>query len=208
MVCNTPLRGTTTLAKGTPSGYMRHRRAGESPCDACQDAKRLESANWRVANPEKELASSKKWKRLNADQKRDADRVYRDGNRERIRGFARRWYYDNKEKAFEHARHWQRANPDKRAAIDKRWRYNHPDQVRHKNSRQRARRANTTIIGFSSNQLAQKMAYWGNQCWMCGGPFEAVDHVKPIAVGGAHILSNLRPSCQSCNSSKGSKWPL
>ncbi|WP_461165382.1 HNH endonuclease [Arthrobacter sp. R4-81] len=34
------------------------------------------------------------------------------------------------------------------------------------------------------------------------------DHVKPISKGGSHCLANLRPICQSCNSSKGGRWPL
>jgi len=52
------------------------------------------------------------------------------------------------------------------------------------------------------------MSYWGNKCWMCEGPFEHVDHVKPLSKGGPHILANLRPACASCNASKNDRWPL
>jgi 5-methylcytosine-specific restriction endonuclease McrA len=45
-------------------------------------------------------------------------------------------------------------------------------------------------------------------CWLCGGPREQVDHVKPIAAGGSHILANLRPICGSCNQKKWATWPL
>jgi 5-methylcytosine-specific restriction endonuclease McrA len=41
---------------------------------------------------------------------------------------------------------------------------------------------------------------------MCSGPFEHVDHVKPIAKGGLNVLSNMRPACGSCNSAKRAKW--
>lgn len=47
--------------------------------------------------------------------------------------------------------------------------------------------------------------YWGNRCWMCGGPYEEADHVIPLALGGPHCLANLRPACKSCNSAKGAK---
>ena len=48
---------------------------------------------------------------------------------------------------------------------------------------------------------------WDNKCWICGAPMEAVDHVKPLCKGGAHLPCNLRPICWSCNSSKNGKWP-
>jgi 5-methylcytosine-specific restriction endonuclease McrA len=51
------------------------------------------------------------------------------------------------------------------------------------------------------------MAYWGNCCWMCSGEYQEVDHVIPLARGGLHCLSNLRPACRSCNASKGAKRP-
>lgn len=44
-------------------------------------------------------------------------------------------------------------------------------------------------------------------CWVCGGEATQVDHVKPIAAGGAHILANLRPICGQCNQRKKDKWP-
>lgn len=42
-------------------------------------------------------------------------------------------------------------------------------------------------------------------CWYCGteiGDDFHVDHVKPIALGGRNYLSNMVPSCQSCNCRK------
>jgi hypothetical protein len=34
------------------------------------------------------------------------------------------------------------------------------------------------------------------------------DHVQPLSKGGAHTLSNLKPSCRSCNSRKSASWPF
>lgn len=44
-------------------------------------------------------------------------------------------------------------------------------------------------------------------CWMCGGEWAEIEHVKPLALGGPHILANLRPSCGPCNRRKGAHWP-
>jgi 5-methylcytosine-specific restriction endonuclease McrA len=70
----------------------------------------------------------------------------------------------------------------------------------------RFRKATGVTQRYSAEQLRARMHYWGNKCWMCGGPFEHVDHVKPLAKGGRDHLANLRPSCRKCNQRKSAKW--
>jgi 5-methylcytosine-specific restriction endonuclease McrA len=43
----------------------------------------------------------------------------------------------------------------------------------------------------------------GHVCYRCGRWAGTIDHVIPLALGGDHSLSNLRPACQRCNSSTG-----
>jgi 5-methylcytosine-specific restriction endonuclease McrA len=50
---------------------------------------------------------------------------------------------------------------------------------------------------------SQVFARHGRRCWRCGAYAGTVDHVVPVALGGTHELSNLRPACSSCNSSTG-----
>lgn len=38
-----------------------------------------------------------------------------------------------------------------------------------------------------------------------GATADTVDHILPVASGGTHELSNLRPACRSCNSSRGAR---
>ena len=73
-------------------------------------------------------------------------------------------------------------------------------------TRRRAIRKNAKTIAYSPDALWQRMAYFGHKCWMCGGSFEAVDHVIPLTKGGVECLANLRPACRSCNSRKHNKW--
>jgi 5-methylcytosine-specific restriction endonuclease McrA len=62
--------------------------------------------------------------------------------------------------------------------------------------------------GFATpEQLAARWAYYSGRCWMCGGAAEHMDHVKPLAAGGAHWPSNQRPACWPCNQRKGARWP-
>ena len=46
-------------------------------------------------------------------------------------------------------------------------------------------------------------ARYGHVCYRCGGYANTVDHVLPVALGGTHEPSNLRPACGPCNSSTG-----
>jgi 5-methylcytosine-specific restriction endonuclease McrA len=104
---------------------------------------------------------------------------------------------------------WQRANPEKRKVINAAWQQrNLHGFVREATRRRYARRKGAVAIVFTKAQLEQRMAYWGDCCWCCGGPRQAVDHVKPLSRGGAHMLCNLRPVCWSCNSSKSDAWPV
>lgn len=69
----------------------------------------------------------------------------------------------------------------------------------------RSRMASLTVA-FSPEAMQARMDYYGNRCWMCGGAFQHIDHVKPVSKGGPHMLANLRPACGPCNRSKSAKW--
>lgn len=54
----------------------------------------------------------------------------------------------------------------------------------------------------STEQLAGRIAYYGWACWMCGDPWDQIDHVLPVSKGGSKWPANLRPSCGPCNRKK------
>jgi len=68
--------------------------------------------------------------------------------------------------------------------------------------------------GFTVERLNARLAMFGRTCWVCGqripeGDRELhIDHVKPLAMGGAHTPANLRPACAECNGRKGAAWPI
>lgn len=55
----------------------------------------------------------------------------------------------------------------------------------------------------SSYQLREWFVQLGCWCYWCCGPFEVIDHVWPICLGGTSNTINLVPSCITCNSRKG-----
>ena len=153
--------------------------------DQCRPCKRASDAARYRANRDTVLAKqrAKRAKDLDwRDARVAASRAYRAdaGHRERL----------NRQVAA-----WKAANPERWGEIQRR-----------AYTTRRARKRNVTVIPFTTLQLTARMSFFGNVCWMCGGAFEHVDHVKPLAKGGPHILANLRPSCGSCNTSKGAYW--
>lgn len=46
-------------------------------------------------------------------------------------------------------------------------------------------------------------AAWGHGCAYCGCPADTLDHVRPLALGGLTIRTNLIPACRPCNLAKG-----
>lgn len=86
----------------------------------------------------------------------------------------------------------------------------HVDQV-HTRPLRKSREHHVPFVGFSGLQWSQKIEMQGGRCRGCGvrfGPGVPVtmDHIKPFARGGAHVLSNTQGLCLSCNCSKRADW--
>lgn len=108
---------------------------------------------------------------------------------------------------------WSKSNPGRRkviAAASARRRHEIDPERRREIWRKRhaAIRRGCAVYPFTTEQLAAKVEYWGSKCWVCGGPFEAIDHVKPLAKQGPHMLANLRPICTADNTRKRDRWPF
>lgn len=138
---------------------------------------------------------------------------YYDAHRESVLAKSAEWHKENRDKCRGAEARYREANREKRREAGRRlYRETPVEQLRAKAVRnahlRRARKRQSSIVPFTPQQLKDKMAYWGNVCWMCGGPMQEIDHVKPLAKGGPHVLANLRPACHTCNDQKSNKWPV
>ncbi len=122
-------------------------------------------------------------------------------------------YVADRDAGKRRAREWALANPERRMQIRKesarrRWAAD-PERFREAwRKRQAAVRRGCRVYGFTPEQIAVKVTYWGHRCWVCLGPYDSIDHVKPLAKRGPHMLANLRPICTPCNSRKLDQWPF
>lgn len=131
---------------------------------------------WKVNHRERNNAISREWCRKNPDKRRAVQNAYRAKNREYVRERFRLYREANRE-AFRH--------------------YGLTTCIR-----RRQREKDARIQDFTTGELDARMSMFGHLCAYCGGPFETIDHVISLYKGGKHCLSNLRPACRSCNSSK------
>lgn len=162
----------------------RSRPAGlQSWCKAC----RLVDSRKRYAeNPQKFIDRNVRW-----EQK----------NRESSHARKMRWQEN-------HPDAWRNADPAKARLRRKRWAKRNPQAIAEKEARRRARQRDLTYQPISKELLGAKVEYWGGLCWICGEGADTIDHVKPLGMGGAHLLCNLRPACSSCNQRKSARWPF
>ena len=163
--------------------------------DKERNRQRLVANKYRAAHRERYLATVREWRRKNPDKVREAKARYRAKNRASIRA------YDAQRR---------RCNSEWRAPV-RRWEERNPDLVRQaklvREARRRARKKGVMVGTVTRILIEQRFSMFGWRCWVCGGVSDSIDHVKPLARGGAHILANLRPVCGPCNARKADRWP-
>ena len=110
---------------------------------------------------------------------------------EYMAGRHREWYQRNRDQALENSREWSRANRAR------------------KNAYQRARQYKVDTRSWQESDFATAQQLLEGLCAYCGvtGPL-TLDHVVPLARGGAHRIENLVAACKPCNSRKGARDEL
>lgn len=105
-------------------------------------------------------------------------------------------------------RRWRKENRDRIDANSARWKEANPERARLSRclrSHRRRERLAQTGGRATVSQIMARIAYYGGRCWMCGAPWQCIDHVIAIARGGTGWASNLRPACDDCNRRKGAR---
>lgn len=172
-----------------------------------------------------------------ADAERHAKRLawrrqYYQRNRERLQEYNREWQRSNPDKVFEKVRKYQKTDKGKASiarikqsekyknrmvdyrnqhnAIHRNWYYRNLQWARLISATKEARRRAAKLHAkgdASTEAVLFRMKFWGERCWVCKGPFDAIDHVFPLSNGGTNWPANLRPICRRCNAVKGAKHP-
>jgi 5-methylcytosine-specific restriction endonuclease McrA len=116
---------------------------------------------------------------------------------------------------------WRRDNPERAKAAQARW-LAKPESKAKRAALMRKRRALTSYqvydnlrrCGIPTSGPPITLAQWtailkafDDRCAYCGcRPYKpTMEHMTPTCRGGEHVMGNVVPACQPCNSSKGKK---
>ena len=120
-----------------------------------------------------------------------------------------KWVGNNRERRKAYQKEYYAKTSTKRKAASRAWAKKNVHLIRAYCRKRNAKLKKAAGWDYTTpKHIEQRWLLFGGKCWVCGCDAEAIDHVKPLDKGGAHFPSNLRPICKSCNSKKGSKWPL
>lgn len=150
-----------------------------------------------AANPEKARAAAAVWKKAHPEEDRARTLAWREAHVERHRANNAAWH---------------KAHPEKRKAVVVAYRKAHPDRVK-ETQRKRALtvgRQSHTGLTLAHGEWESILLSYGYQCAYCGKKSKrlTMDHVVPVSKGGQHVMANIVPACQPCNSRKGARPPL
>lgn len=185
-------RGQTPERRAYMKAYVashpkRDRRAYKAAYDA---ENRERSAAYRAANRERLRLMKAQWYRANRARILTRVKAHAAANRERILAYQADYYAAHTEKVKANVAAYRAAFPERK---------------RHLENRRRVRK----VGNGGSHTLAErqeKFAQLGNACVYCGSAGRlTVDHDVPLARGGTDDISNVLPSCRSCNSRKSTR---
>lgn len=150
--------------------------------------------------------TSKRCPPCKVDNRNAVKRRYADRHPERVAASKTQYVAANPGKVQTSKKAWKAKNPERVRADRRATKKRHPEANRSYVRARAARLRGLTVVAFTPEQLLARLSMFAG-CWMCGGPKESIDHVKPLAVGGAHMLCNFRPACLACNTRKNDTWP-
>jgi 5-methylcytosine-specific restriction endonuclease McrA len=163
-----------------------------SHCRECRNAKNRAAY---AANPGPTIARTIARNKLHADEHRETAR----------KSMAKR-RTANPEASREINRRWARGNPDIVTAADRRKRERNPDLYRKIGAQtsaiRRARMVGAYVEDVDRDQVWRRYAGTCHLCGLPAGTDWQLEHVVPLASGGAHSYQNAAVSHPFCNQSK------
>lgn len=164
---------------------------------------------------------AREWHAANRERANAASRAYRDANRDALLEKQRAYYAANKDAHAERQRQWAAANPEKMRAYCATYRASlagKPEEWRaarraRKLVLQQNRRSRELAVGRLSADIASLlMALQRSRCANCTTDLRKsghhLDHIEPLARGGANVDSNVQLLCPPCNLRKSARDPI
>lgn len=185
------------------------------PCWKTYSAKYYQANKDKISarnsvNSEAIAARNKAWQLVNADSQREKKAVYRKNNTEKLRVINAAWRAKNAVVLSSKKSVYRSLNRDKVDAKIAEWHASNPSA--RKASRQNRRAKLKASNGRLSRGIVTRlMVLQRGKCACCHQAIEDshhLDHVFPLALGGANIDDNIQLLCPRCNLQKNAKHPV
>lgn len=197
-----------------PDGHQRQcRECGREYRAAHRERRSAVSKAWREAHRKEIRAYGKARREAHPEKGPAATRAWQIAHPKECRAYAKAYYAAHRqEKKAYYAAHRDECNANAKA-----WRKAHPEQrrdIHHVNTAKRRARLRGATIGDAKDlRSAYNLIRTAPRllCYWCGKVVATkdrhVDHIIPIAKGGAHAAWNLCCACAGCNLKKHARLP-
>ncbi len=192
----------------------------------CRPCQKKRSADWYARNNDKAIAAAKKWKAANHEKVKQGAKVYRDATKDRAKELGKKWaaanqekvlakmkrYYErHQEKCRERSRDYYARFPEKAAESRKAYRSTPEYKAVNQNNRTKKKERLAGNGRLSQGLAAKLFALQKGKCACCRLPLGDnyhLDHIMPLALGGANEDWNIQLLRQRCNNQKHAKHPI
>jgi 5-methylcytosine-specific restriction endonuclease McrA len=199
--------GATRYSDGTPCrrGHVAERFTANKNCVECQ---KLTADARLAANPEADKMRRRRWVAANRDHVIAQAKARRIEKAEELAAYGAAYRAANKDAtAARHARYRIECAAQVRES-KRRWKLANPEAVKNYVRTRRARIKGAECTLTAAESLAVLRAQRG-RCAYCPGTDDLeLDHVVPIARGGAHAKANIQWLCGPCNRRKSWRDPV
>lgn len=170
---------------------------------------KLDKVAYEAKNRESINARHQAWRKANTEHVEAWDAEYRALHREDARVNSVAWRSENVERSRATVKAWRAANPENVKKILNEWKTANPDAKRIYNQNREALKRAGGKLSKGIVEILFKRQH--GKCVCCGeklGKDYQLDHIMPIALGGANINSNVQLLRKRCNQQKNKKHPI
>ncbi|MGD9705226.1 MAG: HNH endonuclease [Acidimicrobiia bacterium] len=160
-----------------------------------------------AANAERLRKQSAAYHATNADRRREQMAAYKAANADRIREQKVAYNAANADRIREQKVAYNAANADR--IREQKAAYRQTPEGKARDARANAKRRaalSASDATLTAEEWATILDRFDHRCYVCGAPWEELEHLTPLSRGGTHSAENVRPSCTECNRGTGGKW--
>ena len=167
---------------------------------------------WTAANRERVREVKRAWKKRNPDKVAANNRRYAAAHPEKIAAKWKRHQAAFPDKCAARTAKYRDKNREKVNAALRAWFQTPEGKAARVNGERRRRVRKMGCDAIATAKQVSELLTNARGCFYCEAPFGAgnaptVDHVVPLARGGAHSVDNLVAACGTCNARKGTMLP-